>query len=78
MIQKKYPATWERREPWRFIPRRDLFPDVELSEQQKEHQNDKQRAKPGTRPMASSETEISISQPRKIPERKSPGTSVTE
>ena len=71
MIQKKYPATWERREPWRFIPRRDLFPDVELPEQQKEHQNDKQRAKPSTRPMASSETEISISQPRKIPERKS-------
>lgn len=31
MIQKKYPARWERKEPWKFIPRRDLFPDVELS-----------------------------------------------
>ena len=28
MIQKKYSATWERKEPYKFIPRRDLFPDA--------------------------------------------------
>lgn len=56
MIQKKYPATWERKEPWRFIPRRDLFPDVEspLSSEQENRT-----------------TELPLSQPKNIPERKS-------
>ncbi len=30
MIQKKYPASWEKKKPWEFIPRRDLFPDAEV------------------------------------------------
>ncbi|MDD4680884.1 MAG: hypothetical protein PHP79_08405, partial [Clostridia bacterium] len=30
MIQKKYPASWEKKKPWKFIPRRDLFPDAEV------------------------------------------------
>lgn len=30
MIQKKSYPRWERKEPWRFIPRRDLFPDAEI------------------------------------------------
>jgi len=31
MIQKSNPR-WERKEPWKFVPRRDLFPDREVHE----------------------------------------------
>lgn len=33
MIQSKIRPTWEKKEPWRFVPRRDLFPDAELPPQ---------------------------------------------
>ena len=33
MIQSKTRPTWEKKEPWKFVPRRDLFPDAELPRQ---------------------------------------------
>ncbi|HHU48576.1 MAG TPA: hypothetical protein GXZ37_02515 [Clostridiales bacterium] len=57
MIQKKSNPRWERKEPWKFIPRRDLFPDAEIptyleqtkpqiqgKEPEKKHNNPVQRA----------------------------------
>lgn len=47
MIQKSNPR-WERKEPWKFVPRRDLFPDAEMPAKSDKNKHIIKSSKQGT------------------------------